>query len=330
MLGNLGALPTAFLIAVAVGGVAYVFLMPLLSGEKRVEQRMKEVAQTETFTRKTRNAKADAATSRRQQVEETLKQLEERQKKAKRPPLSIRLQQSGLGWSKQRFIMVSAALGFFVGAIAFLTGVQIYFVPLLALSAGVGLPRWVLSFMKKRREKKFIDELPNAVDIIVRGVKSGLPVGDCIRIIAGETKEPVKTEFRMISESAAMGIPLAEAAAKLYNRVPLAEANFFSIVLSIQSKAGGNLAETLGNLSRVLRDRKKMNEKIKAMSMEAKASAMIIGSLPVAVMTLVYLTSPTYIELLWTTPTGRLMLFASACWMSVGVFVMRKMINFDF
>ena len=321
-------LPMIFLIAVAAGGVAYVFLMPLLSGEKRAEQRMKEIADTEAVVRKTR--KPDAATSRRQQVEDTLKQLEERQKKAKRPPLSVRLQQAGLNLSKQRFVTFSVAYGLFIAVAAFFFGVQIYLVPVLGIAAAYGFPNWVLKFLKKRREKKFIEELPNAVDVIVRGVKSGLPVGDCIRIIANETKEPVKNEFRLIAESAAMGIPLADAAAKLYDRVPLAEANFFAIVLTIQSKAGGNLSETLGNLSRVLRDRKKMGEKIKAMSMEAKASAMIIGALPAGVMILVYLTSPQYIELLWITSTGRMMLFASVCWMMIGVFVMKKMINFDF
>lgn len=328
MLGNLGMLPTAFLIAVAVGGVAYVFLFPLISGEKRAEQRMKEIADTETVVRRTR--KPDVATSRRQQVEDTLKQLEERQKKAKRLPLSVRLQQAGLDLSKQRFLTFSIAYGIFIAVAAFFVGVQIYLVPVLGIAAAYGFPNWILSFLKKRRERKFIDELPNAVDVIVRGVKSGLPVGDCIRIIAAETKEPVKSEFRQIAETASMGIPLAEAAAKLYDRVPLPEANFFSIVLSIQSKAGGSLSETLGNLSRVLRDRKKMSAKIKAMSMEAKASAMIIAALPVGVMILVYLTSPQYIELLWMTSTGRMMLFASGCWMGVGVFVMKKMINFDF
>ena len=328
MLGNLGMLPTAFLIAVAVGGVAYVFLFPLLSGQKRAEQRMKDIADTETVVRRTR--KPDVATSRRQQVEDTLRQLEERQKKAKRPPLSVRLQQAGLDMSKQRFLTFSVAYGLFIAIAAFFFGVQIYLVPVLGIAAAYGFPNWVLKFLKKRREKKFIEELPNAVDVIVRGVKSGLPVGDCIRIIANETKEPVKSEFRLIAESGAMGIPLPDAASKLYDRVPLAEANFFAIVLSIQSKAGGNLSETLGNLSRVLRDRKKMGEKIKAMSMEAKASATIIAALPAGVMTLVYLTSPQYIELLWTTSHGRMMLFASACWMMIGVLVMKKMINFDF
>ncbi|HWK87795.1 MAG TPA: type II secretion system F family protein [Xanthobacteraceae bacterium] len=326
----LGALPIAFLAAVAIGGVAYVFLLPLLSGEKRAEQRMKEVAQAETFTRKARNAKPDTATSRRQQVEETLKQLEERQKRAKRPSLSVQLQQSGLGWSKRNFMFVSILLGMAAFSAALFAGVQIYLAPVLALAAAYALPRWLLGFMKKRREAKFIEELPNAVDVIVRGVKSGLPVGDCIRIIASETKDPVKTEFRLIAESVAMGIPLPDAAAKMFDRIPLAEANFFSIVLSIQAKAGGNLSETLGNLSRVLRDRKKMREKIKAMSMEAKASAMIIGALPIGVMLLVYLTSPQYIELLWTTSSGRMMMLGGAVWMLMGVLVMKKMINFDF
>lgn len=326
----LGTIPIAFLAAVAVGGVAYVFLLPLLSGEKRAEQRMKDVAQAETVTRKVRSSKPDTATSRRQQVEETLKQLEERQKKAKRPPLSVQLQQSGLGWSKRNFMLISILLGMGTFSAALFAGAQIYLAPVLAIAAAYSLPRWLLGFMKKRREAKFIEELPNAVDVIVRGVKSGLPVGDCIRIIAAETKDPVKTEFRLLAESAAMGIPLPDAASKMYDRVPLAEANFFAIVLSIQTKAGGNLSETLGNLSRVLRDRKKMREKINAMSMEAKASAMIIGALPAGVMLLVYLTSPQYIELLWLTSSGRMMLLGSAFWMSIGVFVMKKMINFDF
>jgi tight adherence protein B len=125
-------------------------------------------------------------------------------------------------------------------------------------------------------------------------------------------------------------MPIGEACGKLYERIPVPEANFFGIVVAIQQRAGGNLSEALGNLSRVLRDRKKMKAKIQAMSMEAKASASIIAALPLAVMILVYLTSPQYIELLWTHPTGRIMLACCAIWMTLGVLVMRKMINFDF
>ena len=140
----------------------------------------------------------------------------------------------------------------------------------------------------------------------------------------------MKSEFRAIVETQAIGMPLGEACGKLYEQMPVPEANFFGIVISIQQRAGGNLAEALGNLSRVLRDRKKMKAKIQAMSQEAKASAAIIGALPIAVMTMVYITSPNYISLLWTEPLGRVMLACSVVWMSMGVMVMKKMINFDF
>jgi tight adherence protein B len=200
----------------------------------------------------------------------------------------------------------------------------------MAFAGAFGIPRWLLSFMKKRRENKFLDSFPDAVDIIVRGVKAGLPLLDCLKMITVESPEPLKSEFRSIVETQAVGMPLGEACGKLYERMPLAEANFFGIVITIQQKSGGNLAEALGNLSRVLRDRKKMKAKIQAMSQEAKASAAIIGALPLAVMTLVWITSPQYIALLWTEPLGRVMLAASAVWMSMGVMVMKKMINFDF
>ena len=158
----------------------------------------------------------------------------------------------------------------------------------------------------------------------------GLPLLECLKMITSESPEPVKSEFRNIVETQAIGMPLGEACGKLYEEMPLPEANFFGIVISIQQKSGGNLAEALGNLSRVLRDRKKMKAKIQAMSQEAKASAGIIGALPIAVMILVYITSPQYISLLWTQPIGRVMLAASALWMFAGVMVMKKMINFDF
>jgi tight adherence protein B len=200
----------------------------------------------------------------------------------------------------------------------------------LGFAGAFGLPRWMLSFLKKRRENKFLKEFPDAVDVIVRGIKAGLPLLDCLKMVAVESPEPMKSEFRAIIETQAIGLPLGEACGKLYESMPLPEANFFGIVISIQQKAGGNLSEALGNLSRVLRDRKKMKAKIQAMSQEAKASAGIIGALPIVVMGLVYLTSPNYISLLWTEPLGRLMLAASAIWMFFGVMVMKKMINFDF
>ena len=167
------------------------------------------------------------------------------------------------------------------------------------------------------------------IDVIVRAIKSGLPLNDGLRLIASEAREPVKSEFRHIIEAQQLGLSTPEACARLHQTMPLPEANFFAIVIQIQASAGGNLAEALGNLSRVLRDRKKMKAKVAAMSMEAKASAAIIAALPFIVTILVYMTSPEYILLLFTTNTGNLILGVSAVWMAIGVFVMRQMINFE-
>lgn len=319
----------AFLITVAVAGVLYVFVYPLISGENRVEQRMREISAEEIQAKRGRK-NVDSTTTRRQQVEDTLKQLEAKQKNVKNPPIEIRIQQAGLSISKKQFYIFSVAAGLVSFLLMFMSGMGLFLSIPAFVAGGFGIPRWVLGYLKKKRETKFILELPNAIDVIVRGVKAGLPIGDCIRIIANETVEPVKGEFRLIAEGQAVGMSLSDSAQKMFERVPLPEANFFGIVLAIQQQAGGNLSEALGNLSRVLRERKKMSAKIKAMSMEAKASAGIIASLPFAVMLLVYLTSPGYIELLWTTSTGRVLMAGSAMWMTMGVLVMRRMINFDF
>ncbi|HKS86904.1 MAG TPA: type II secretion system F family protein [Pseudolabrys sp.] len=317
-----------FLVAVAFGGVVYVFLYPLLSGERKIEQRVQSVAGTSATARTARGAQPQK--SRRDAVESTLKDLEERHKKSKSAPLSVRISRAGLSWSKRQFAIISAA----IGAVMFLGGLFSGTGPIVAAVLGFagafGVPRWLLAYLKKRRETKFLDGFPDAVDVIVRGVKAGLPLHDCIRMISAEAPEPIRTEFRLIMETQAIGMPLGEACAKLYERTPLPEANFFGIVVAIQQKSGGNLSEALGNLSKVLRDRKKMKAKIRAMSQEAKASAAIIGSLPIAVLTLVYLTSPQYISLLFTNSAGHIMLMGSAIWMTFGVLVMKKMINFDF
>ncbi len=320
------AIALFFLASVAVGGVAWVFVYPLLSGERKAEQRMANVARAEPAARVARGQQK----SRRDVIENTLKEFEERHKKSKSVPLLLRISQAGLFWSKRQFFLISAALGAALALLGMLTGSGLFVAGLMALAGGFGLPRWMLSYLKKRREGKFLDAFPDAVDIIVRGVKAGLPLLDCLKMITIEAPEPVKSEFRAIVETQAIGMPLGEACGKLYEHMPVPEANFFGIVISIQQRSGGNLAEALGNLSRVLRDRKKMKAKIQAMSQEAKASASIIGALPVAVMTLVYITSPQYISLLWTEPLGRVMLAASVVWMSLGVMVMKKMINFDF
>jgi tight adherence protein B len=317
-----------FLVAVAIGGVAWVFVYPYLSGEKKAERRMASVSRSEPIA--ARPAARAAGQSRRAQVEGTLKEIEERRKKAKRPSISVRLKQAGLDWSKRRFIVTAAVLGVFAFVAAIVLGLGLLPALGFGFAAGFGLPLWGLSFLKKRRESKFLKAFPDAVDVIVRGIKAGLPLLDSLKLISNDAEEPVRSEFRAIVETQTIGMPIGEACMKLFESIPVPEANFFGIVVFIQQRAGGNLSEALGNLSRVLRDRKKMKAKIQAMSQEAKASAAIIGALPIAVMGLVWLTSPGYIALLWTEPLGRVMMTCCAAWMCIGIMVMRKMINFDF
>jgi tight adherence protein B len=315
-----------FLGTVAVGGIAWVFLLPYLSGEKAMEKRKASVAAKEPMA--ARGARG-AQKSRREQVESSLKQLDIKQKNNKKLTLAMRIAQAGLTWSNRKFFAISACLGAFVFALVIST---FGLLPAIGFgfAAAFGLPFWMLAYLKKRRENRFLNNFPDVVDVITRGIKAGLPLLDSLKMVASEGQEPLKSEFRAILDTQTIGIPLGEACLKLFERMPLAEANFFGIVIAIQQKAGGNLSEALGNLSKVLRDRKKMKAKIQAMSMEAKASAMIIGSLPPAVMLLVWITSPDYISLLWTHPMGQMMMAGCGAWMFMGCMVMKKMINFDF
>jgi tight adherence protein B len=321
------ALALAFMAATAIGGLAWVFIYPILSGERQAEQRLANFAKAEPVARRAERAQQR---SRREQVEESLREVEDRHRKAARISLATRITMAGLSWTKQRFYIISGVLGGAAFLAVLLLGFGLLAAVPLGFAAGFGVPRWLLNFLKKRRERKFLEALPDAVDIIVRGIKAGLPLFDSIKVVAADASEPLRSEFAAIVETQAVGMPLGEACMRLFDRMPLPEANFFGIVVSIQQKAGGNLSEALGNLSRVLRDRKKMKAKIRAMSMEAKASAAIIGAIPPVIMLLVYLMTPGYISLLWTTQLGHLMLAASAVWMSIGILVMKKMINFDF
>ncbi len=319
-------LALAALAAFAVGGLAVVFVYPLLSGERKAEKR--QAALTGGPTKRAVDKQADAAT-RRKQIADSLKEIETRTSR-KRVTLDNMLTRAGLNWSRRQFLILAAGFGIMLGAATFFLDGNPYIALAVVLVGGAGLPLWTLKFLAKRRLKSFVTLFPDAIDIIVRGVKAGLPLSDCLRIIATETAEPMRSEFRQIVEAQAMGLTASEAVDRLISRVPISETSFFSIVIAIQQKAGGSLSEALANLSAVLRERRKMEGKIKAFSSEARASAMIIGSLPFVVGGLVYLTSPKYIELLWTTETGQIVMAGSLVWMALGTFIMKKMITFDF
>ncbi|WP_312797394.1 type II secretion system F family protein [Tianweitania sp.] len=323
------------LAGVSAGLVAYVFLFDRIAAEKKAGRRLETVKAADTSranVKATRDRAAEIA-KRRKSVQDSLKDLEEKQKirdaSTRKPPLKIQIRQAGMTVAMDRFYLYSVLSGLGLTLVAFILGMPIYLLPGVLLAGAVGLPRWFVSFKRKRRVKAFLAEFPNALDVIVRAVKSGLPLNDGIRLIAHESREPVKTEFRRIVEAQQLGLSVPEAAMRMGETMPCPEANFFGIVIQIQSQAGGNLSEALGNLSRVLRDRKRMKDKVNALSMEAKASAAIIGALPFIVAILVYLSSPAYIMPLFTTSTGNLILVVSGIWMSIGLFVMRSMINFE-
>jgi tight adherence protein B len=323
------------LAAVTAGAVAYALMFTTISNETNAAKRLDTVKKAETdraVVKASRDRLAEAA-KRRKSVQDSLKDLDDRQKardrNIKKPPLRIQLRQAGMSVSMERFYIFSAISGVVATIIAYVAGAPLIALPGALLAGAIGLPRWFVSFRRGRRVKAFLNEFPNALDVIVRAVKSGLPLNDGIRLIAQESQEPVKTEFRRIVEAQQMGMPTSEATLRMQETMPCPEAGFFGIVIQIQQQAGGNLSEALGNLSRVLRDRKKMKAKVNALSMEAKASAAIIGALPFIVAFLVYLTSPAYIMPLFTTSKGHLILGISAIWMAMGVFVMKKMINIE-
>ncbi|HEY5338431.1 MAG TPA: type II secretion system F family protein [Rhizomicrobium sp.] len=271
----------------------------------------------------------EANQQRRKNVTALLKDLENQQaEKKKRVTLRRRIEQAGLTITTRTFWIASATVALVAVAICLLTGQTLIATLLVAVPVGLGLPRWVLNFLKGRRQKAFTNEFATAIDIIVRSVKSGLPTNEALKIVAREVPDPVGSEFNKLVEGLKVGVTLDQSLKKMFDSMPTPEVSFFGIVMTIQQKSGGNLSEALSNLSFVLRDRKRLQGKIKAMSSEAKASAMIIGSLPPAVMGIVYMSSPAYISLLFTERMGNIMLACCVAWMTIGILVMKKMISF--
>lgn len=317
--------------ALSIGAIAFLLVNPYLSGERRADQRMQGVTESKA-KRLALKSQSESAQNRRRAVTETLKELEERQKSREKVSMRLRLQRAGLDMQPRAYWIASIGCGLLIGLSIFVSAPQLpIVVPLLGAFVGVmGLPRWILARFTKRRQRKFTEEFANAIDVIVRGVKSGLPLPECLAIIARESPQPIAEEFTDLVEQQRVGVPLGEAFERMMSRMPLAEVRFFAIVIGIQQQAGGNLSEALGNLSGVLRDRKRLQGKVKALSAEAKASAAVLGSLPFAVIILVYITTPDYIKLLWTTSFGQFLLVVGGFWMTCGILVMKKMINFKY
>lgn len=324
-----------FLLAsVSIAGLLWTLVLPVADGINRRKRRIAFAAGVaQSNVRQAGGKKTDSA-RRRREIEQTLREIEARRSEVegrrRKTTLKNRLREAGLSLTPRGYIAITALC---VPAFALL------FIPLLPIwtlaamgfgaAFGLVLPHAVVSHLRKRRLNRFATDFPDVLDIMVRGVRAGRPLGDCLAIVATDSAEPIRGEFRKAVEDSAIGLPVDEVIQRLADRVPLQEVNFVAIVVTIQARTGGSLTEALANLSTVLRGRKQLRAKVKALSAEAKSSAAIIGSLPICVAGLMQFTTPDYIALLYTTTIGQIVLACSALWMGTGILVMRQMINFD-
>lgn len=317
------------LIGVSVAGVLFALFYSVL-GPREGSARLKSLSRSDT--RVSHQAKQDrmaaaAKEGRRKQVQQTLRQNEERE--SSRKTLRNLIKQAGLSISPGKFWIFSAITGAVSVLLALLMGLPWYLLIMSGFVGLLGLPRWFLSFLRKRRQERFLEDLPDAIDVMVRGLKAGLPISDALKVIATEAGPTVAPEFTEVVEGQRLGITIDQGLERMFDRVPLQEVNFLAIVVGIQSKTGGNLSETLGNLSKVLRDRRKMKNKIRSMSQEAKSSAAIIGVIPFLIMGALMFITPGYLTPMFETTIGKAILAGCGLWMLTGIVLMRKMINFD-
>ena len=305
----------------ALGAAGYSYF----TNERQAELRRKAIVGS--GGQATRRLAAETE-RRREQITKTIKDLEERQRTKAKLTVAQTMQQAGLGWSQQQFYGMSLVIGVIVGCLVyFMFGIVLGVVS--GVIAGLTIARMVVNYLRKRRLNKFFNEFPNAIDVIVRGVSAGLPLTDCMKVIAADAEDPIRSEFNSIMQSTTLGMSLPEAIAKMAERIPITETNFFATVISIQQKSGGNLSEAMTNLSKVLRDRKKIRQKADALSQEAKTSASILGGLPIFVIAINSWVNPEFAEPLFTTKIGQYALFGCAMWMLMGALVIRKMIQFE-
>lgn len=257
-------------------------------------------------------------------VEELFKRLIPRQEM-----LRMRLARAGVEITFGTYILICAIVGVIGTIPGAIFGLPLAAAVLVGVFVGLGLPHYVIGNMFAKRQMRFILHFPDAIDLMVRGVKAGLPITESIKAASEEIPDPVGIELKRITDGVRVGRKMNDLLDETCKRLDLPEFNFFAIALSIQSETGGNLAETLNNLAEVLRGRRQLKRKIKALSSEAKASAYIIGSLPFIMCLLIYLVNEAYIVGLFTDPRGQFMIGGSLAMIACGALVMRKMINFD-
>jgi len=272
----------------------------------------------------------DKADSRRaKRIQDKIKQLEQKSKKRSHlDNIRANILQSGHDISVGTYFILSSVLGLVSALVYLVLGYPPLGAIAVALIGGFLVPKIVLRSMASKRQKKFTAGFADATDLVVRGIRSGLPVNECFNVVAREFEAPLGEEFRLLVEGQNLGMTIEDLLEKGIERIPTSEYKFFAIVIQIQRQTGGNLADTLSNLSAVLRDRKKMRDKARAMASEATSSAAIIGSLPFIVGTLLSFVNPAYLMILFEDTRGQYAVAFGLFWMTLGSLVMRNMINF--
>lgn len=314
------------LFATLIGGGYFV----ARSGQSVYRKRLALVTGDQQREQRRRGAGKDTSSARRKQIQGKIRELEEvRKKSVRKQALRDLLLQAGSSLSVKQFYLFSFIFAVVVTAIYFILGYTPWGALPVAIVSFLGLPRFWMKRKAKKRQKLFTKHFANSIDIIVRGVRSGLPVNECLRIIAREAPEPVAGEFSQLIEGIKIGRPLEEVMERGLRRIPTTEYKFFAIVLAIQQQTGSNLAETLAGLSSVLRERKKMADQVKSITSEARTTAMIIGSLPFVMAAVMTLTSYEYIALLWRVELGHYMIAGGVTLIAIGTSIMWKMISFE-
>ncbi len=314
-------------VAMIVLGGAFIGVTMIVRPKVLLRQRMNQIGVIGDGAATGGSEKAEGR--RQKRIQDKIKQLEQNKKKSSGiAAIRLELLQAGLDITVGTYFTISAVVAVF-GTLAYLVlGYPPMGAIAVAVIGGFGVPKLVLKMKAGKRQKKFTQNFAEATDLIVRGIRSGLPVNECFNVVAREFEAPLGEEFRLLVEGQNLGMTMDDLLARGIERLPTSEYKFFAIVIQIQRQTGGNLAETLAGLSNVLRERKKMRDKARAMASEATASAAIIGSLPFAVGTLLSVVNPDYLMVLFTRDTGQYMIAGGLFWMTLGSLVMRNMINF--
>ena len=243
--------------------------------------------------------------------------------------LALRLHRTGKDWTVKQYVQTCGAITLVLGGLVYAKSGMLPLGLAIGLAAGAGLPHMVIGHLIKKRYNNFTTKFPDAIELLVRGLRSGLPVTETLNVVSAEVPGPVGEEFKLVTERIRIGRSMDDALQDTADRLNMAEFNFFCITIAIQRETGGNLAETLANLADVLRKRAQMKLKIRAMSSESKASAYIVGSLPFMVFIMIYMVNPLYLGGFFADPRLMIAGLGGLTWMSIGVFIMAKMVSFE-